>query len=233
MKMRLSPPPPFVGCRRKVKAVIWWRTDLIFLQSPSYWDGWVGYLENKFGSRPVYDKLFNSENLLNSISKIARIVNAIRNCFWVSRRHHKCQQIRSLGLLSVSVLKTLKYKGKWVSDAEIDCIAFSSSVSSPHTIKTFSVSTSKRFYFCSHIQPLPQSSSSTPTQLESLLEDWVELEKNYLGSFRVQFFSSSIPTLIRDWLMIHHSEWLTRHWGHIQSDNLQPPCTGWRLHEIR
>ena len=147
-----------------------------------------------------------------------------RIAFWVSCRHHKYHKIRSLGLLSVSVLKTLKYKGRWVSDSEIDCIAFSSSVSSPHTIKTFSVSTSKRFYFFSHIPPLTQSSSSTPKQLESHLENWVELEKNYLGSFRVQFFSSSIPTLIRDWLMIHHSEWSMRHWGHIQSDNMQPPC---------
>ena len=157
-----------------------------------------------------------------------------RIAFWVSCRHHKYHKIRSLGLLSVSVLKTLKYKGRWVSDSEIDCIAFSSSVSSPQTIKTFSVSTSKRFYFCSHIPPLTQSSSSTPTQLESLLEDWVELEKNYLGFSRVQFLAALfLPSSGTDWWLIIQSDRRG-----IEGTFSQITCnllvnTGWRLYEIR
>ena len=157
-----------------------------------------------------------------------------RIAFWVSCRHHKCHEIMSLKLPCVSVLKTLKYKSKWVSDAEIDCIAFSSSVSSPHTIKTFSVSTSKRFYFRSHITPLTQSSSSTPTQLESLLENWVHLEGTIWVFPEYSFLAALfLPSSGTDWWFIIQSDWRG-----IEGTFSQITCnllvnTGWRLYEIK
>ena len=183
----------------------------------------------------VQDLLMADSSILKICSthfqKLQGLRMLYRIAFWVSCRHHKCHEIRSLGLPCVSVLKTLNYKGKWFSDSEIECILFSSSVSSPHTIKTFSVSTSKRFYFRSHIPPLTQSS---PTQLESLLKNcWIG--KNYLG---LQFTSGT------DWWFIIQRDrrgiegtfsqitcnLLTQVGGYMRSDNLrlawvQPPTS--------
>ena len=174
-------PRPFVVCRSKVKAVIWCKNGVDFPTISIL--RWVdGLLRKQIWFKTCLSFMANPSILKicsTPFQKLQGLWMLSRIAFWVSCRHHKCHEIRSLGWPPcVSVLKTLKYWGKWVSDAEIECIVFSSSVSSPHTIKTFSVSTSKRFYFCSHITPLTQSSSSTPTQLESLSENWVELEKS-------------------------------------------------------